>query len=506
MQIPKEASAVAVINTKSLFTKIALDQLGSISVESIFGSSDANRPPVDPNSDEAKWRDLMSDPSQLGVDILADAYLLLGEVKNGKPAYAAAMMHLSDAAKMETYLNGNPPQGLQSETKKGEGFSYRYLEKEHAILSWNDKIAVMLFSMDKKAPLLEDVARIYNLPSNHAIAENASFEDFMKESRDVGLFINVQNWLSGTPAYQLPSSLAQLPIDNMGMQLDFDDGVASIRMKSYLAKQQQQQYEEMLEGVRLTETLQLFDMQEALGFANIRYTEAMIKETVENNPILKMQLAPMLMGAGLSEEEFYGLFKGGLMLACTGVGVMKQEVTAYEMDEEFNMVEKTEVKEVPAPILIIALETDVIRMKKMLNELSKSLMVTADGDGFKVTYPGFEDNGWKISFQDDKCLITNQPNDLSASYNSSSALAVMANASPMSFYLNIDQMVQSFPLEFGHGGAALRESISHIQMIINAQDKGTIGTEFELHLQNTDRNALLSLIDIFKKVKKENYL
>ena len=495
-QIPMDATAVMAVNTSGLFTKIAIDQIGELSVESVFGGEGANRPPADPDSDEARWKNLIENPDQLGVDILEDAYLIAGEQKGEKPAYLAALMVMSDAQQFQTYLNGKPPRPLQGDDREGKGFTYRLLEDGRALIGWNTHFALYLADQTNGGQdLAEEASYILNLAPDRSMTEREAFRNFQERSKDIGLFVNTQG------IKKAPKWMDEL--EALSGFVEFTDGEASVAITHHLSEPLKE--ESFLKQTALQPAFDYVDFSDPVAFANLQYSSRFLANILQEAPSLRKTFANTLEGSSVSMQDLQKLFTGKLFLGCTGVTMLEKEVVEMEMDEEFNMVEKTVIKEVPTPELVIAAEAPENAWNSVMKGLTQQGIMEEEGSlSYKTAFPDMLGNTWHAHLEvlPEHLLVVNTPEKPSPQAEETPMFAEsLLNEYPSAAYVNLPRLVELLPV------AALGKNqevfVQYLDSVEMGMKRGKSDKELEMHfslkLQNQERNALVQLIALSKE-------
>lgn len=496
-QIPMDASAVVVVNTSSIFTKMALDQLGELSAESLFGGQGANRPPTDPNSDEARWRELIDNPEQLGVDLLEDVYLIAGEEKGKAPSYMAALFVLNNREQLEAYLNHKPPRPMSGDNQEGRGFTYRTIDKGEGIIAWNQTLVLYLKDRTNGGlDVVKEAGYILNLPSDKSMMERGPFRDFMKGSRDMGVFIN--------PKPYQDKELWAKGLNAIYAQMKFRDGELQWKMSQYL--EEGEQGFDWLGTVGAEESFSYVDLNEPIAFANLRYSSDAISQYLSSSPILRDMMENTLAGTNFSMNDLQQLFTGRALLACTGVAMLEKEVIEMEMDEEFNMIERAVIKEVPAPEFIIALPSKENNWQAVAQGLVQQGVLKEEGAGvFATSYPDPLGNSWRVHTQtlNGYALVVNTQDTPMPEYDMMAAeSAFLLQNYPSALYVNFGRLVEVLPLTvLGSNKEVVAQTLEVLEVgIKQGSTSSEIQVEGWLKLQNKERNALPQLIELFRGI------
>jgi hypothetical protein len=493
--IPAEASAVASVNTSRLFAKVALDQLGELSADKLFGGFGANRPPLDPNSDEAKWRELIANPSSAGIDVFADVYAFAGPWNGQGPEYAALLLSLSSPASLEDFLRQTPPTPLLGTTQEGENCQYRYLLNElgernpKALMAWNSTVVVFLSAPEAPLkPLHEAAERICGLPADHALMKQSdAFAAFLDKGSDMGAFLQLQQ----LELQSVMPALPQQPAKQAALHLSFNNGEAVLEGVLYLDPEQAQSYQKALAQAPPSEALDAIDLARAIGFSHFRYDPEQAQQ-LARNPLFRLQASAFLQQAGVSDEEAAKLLgQGYLLVACTGMASETREVVTMTLDEEFNTVEKVERQQVMVPQFTAAFQTDLETAKSVLPRLS------SDGNGgYRLSVA---ERQWHLRLDGGLLIASTQPG--TQDFGGQHGDWDWAYDSPAAGFIDIPQALQAAGAHDASPQAALvAASLGRLSAHLSPPAKDRIEARMTLQMADDDRNALVMLLELLRQL------
>ncbi|MFT6961315.1 MAG: hypothetical protein ACJAWV_001029 [Flammeovirgaceae bacterium] len=504
--------AVGVINTSSIAQKVLFDKLGEISItDALQGSQSADSGDEKPvETDDQKWKKILKDPSEIGVDVLADAFVYFSnDYYQGRPAQIVALFKLSDVKELEAILDDNPPSDLKGETESGKGYKFRYNKEKGMAFGWTDKILALCFA-DKSAELnpTEELKKVFTDKKNSSIASNEKMKQLMADAPDVGFYLNMKQldeMIKSSDNSNLNLAMKDNWVSHVTGGMDFDDGEIQLSTTAYAMKGKEEAIAKLTEDVKLGETLNMFYVDNALGFTNLRFDVDNIRNLLMKDEMAKQQLAGFLMGMQMTEDEFFSSMDGSLFIGATGMKTVKKEIITQEMDEEFNTYDVTKVVETSSPQILLALGVDESKMKKMMLGMRKSGIIAEDGEYFRLNAALSMGNDAFASLQDNMLIISTEKETFTNSIDNGGWVNDMAIANPMSMYLNVDEAIDAMGTEqkrqYGPLYENIKSTIADATFTVEGED-GKLKSVFSLKFDDEDSNGLLQLIELIKKSEK----
>jgi hypothetical protein len=508
-KIPETAMAV---NTSSIAQKVLFDKLGEISItDALQGSQSADSGDEKPvETDDQKWKKILKDPSEIGVDVLADAFVYFSnDYYQGRPAQIVALFKLSDVKELEAILDDNPPSDLKGETESGKGYKFRYNKEKGMAFGWTDKILALCFA-DKSAELnpTEELKKVFTDKKNSSIASNEKMKQLMADAPDVGFYLNMKQldeMIKSSDNSNLNLAMKDNWVSHVTGGMDFDDGEIQLSTTAYAMKGKEEAIAKLTEDVKLGETLNMFYVDNALGFTNLRFDVDNIRNLLMKDEMAKQQLAGFLMGMQMTEDEFFSSMDGSLFIGATGMKTVKKEIITQEMDEEFNTYDVTKVVETSSPQILLALGVDESKMKKMMLGMRKSGIIAEDGEYFRLNAALSMGNDAFASLQDNMLIISTEKETFTNSIDNGGWVNDMAIANPMSMYLNVDEAIDAMGTEqkrqYGPLYENIKSTIADATFTVEGED-GKLKSVFSLKFDDEDSNGLLQLIELIKKSEK----
>ncbi|MGB0523358.1 MAG: DUF4836 family protein [Flammeovirgaceae bacterium] len=509
-KVPKEASGVVVVNTTKLGFKLLMDQITLNNFRDLMGESNpgsnSSGDETAPKSDKKKWGEALSDPTALGIDIQQDAYFYVGEeFTNNEPQQIVALLALSDKAAFEEFLENDPPNDVKAPTQQGKGFRYRVKELEGITFGWDKHtLAIVATPPHDQTSGLEELTNIFNRPADRSMKNNSRFADVLAEGADIGIYLNLQGVLEQSNLKGNELFMKEQWVEHINAFLSFDDGEISVQTVQFAKQGKADELKLITQDVQLKQIFDLFNMDESLGFLNFRYHKESIRALVAQDESLQNRLRIFLVGMQLSEDEFFNLFEGNLLLALTGVQIIEKESKSFEMDENFNMQEIIKIEKVPEPSFLAAMTTAPDEMNKLL---AQSNFLTKEDGLYKINPFFTGDRNIYLILKDNLLLATSNPEIFSNSFSNSGPVYDLATQNPISFYLNTDGLIDAIPDDQkGRQKPMLdeiRNYIKGVETIVAPSNGEQLNTDLVLKFKDQDRNGLSQLIEMVNSVRKK---
>lgn len=201
--IPSEALVVSYFDTKSLLSKLPYD---SIMTTQMFQDALADSAMTDMD------RRILKDPSKLGIDLSKDIAFFTDRSKDGD--YNLVMTgYISNDADFGALNKALDP---GSEVSSEKGVKIMVL-KNKAVVGWNNDIFAFVLNVHRPgnhfndggsdgiqppdsnnngtASAKEYITSLFNLPSSGAISKESSFENLIKDSGDIKVWVNIEKMI-----------------------------------------------------------------------------------------------------------------------------------------------------------------------------------------------------------------------------------------------------------------------------------------------------------------------
>ena len=402
-KIPKNAPAVMMVNTSSIAQKLLFDKLSDLVVGDLLDFSSSPDDEEMPDTDDEKWGDLIKNPGAAGIDALADFFIFLdNNYQLDEPQRVNALFRLSDAEELEEYLADNPPSALKGETKKESSFSYRLLPKQKIALGWSKNVLAITFFEDGDqvgTEGLNALKAIFNQNKETSMANSERFNQILEEDPDLGFSMNVAQFqkIAQQEGNRPNAFLKDQWVDHINASIDFNDGEIMLAATQFVKEGKEEDYEELVNDIQLTEMFDYFMADDVPGFINFRFSPTAIRKAISEDESQKRGLNEFLAGMQMTEDEFYDMLQGGVFFTLKGIETIKTEKKTIETeyDDEFNEVTKEVVKVVEEDQyqFLGAISVKDATAKKLMSRMGKSGLISTHSSGKNIL------NTWAYSLK-----------------------------------------------------------------------------------------------------------
>ncbi|MBK7588867.1 MAG: DUF4836 family protein [Bacteroidetes bacterium] len=510
--IPKNALGVFAIDMDKLSKKLIWNVL--------TGSEIFDEMQKDIKNEESKKA--MKDFSNIGIDPATTLYIFYtGNMKDeNHPCLLAGM---KDVSKFESFLSKNYPAITVVDNKE---FKSCLIESKF-ILSWNKEaaIATMInnrFSYETDSTGAEIVVpdmvneekdknylkELFALNSNNAITSNDNFKKLQNDGHDFSLWVNYEELYKQNKDLNTAELKAFIKDDYfrdaaLATGFDFEKGAVDMEMDYYFSKELAAIYKKYSNenmDEKLVNSIPSKDIDLLVAYnLKPKMIEDFLKEFKLDG------LANLgLVAVGTSMETILSAFKGDMVFALTDMKLKTKDTTQnpdiYVSDmPDFNLTYAMNVNQLSS-------------LQSLLDKgVSQSLLVK-NGNTYSMPY---SDEG-ALMFDKDKLVFSNQKTTAQAFMenkgNAKEGLPadVWKNIvnNPITMYANIKKMMSVIPMEATSEIekqllADLQSMFTYAQ-IYGGKMKGNANhLEGNLYFSNKEENAMIQLINLGIKMKKE---
>ncbi len=238
--IPKDATAVVVVNPKSLEDKM---KTGNLSLDSFVNKFNEK----EDTANQAKAKKLWDDFKASGVSLDDNLFLFVvqkGNMQKGQSTAVSVLATIKDEAKFEAYVKKQQEQLKDNGIQKESNFSY-LVSSYNSSVAWNKEVVIVtMYNKDSKMSFdslgnyqtpdetvtkkeqKAEVARYFSLKADETVGSIALFNDLFKEKADGYLFTTSSGTLAALSAMPLNlPKLQELLKDNYSTAtFNFEDG------------------------------------------------------------------------------------------------------------------------------------------------------------------------------------------------------------------------------------------------------------------------------------------
>lgn len=325
--IPKDASAVVVVNPKSLEDKL---KSGNLTLDSFI-----NRIERTGDTMNAKDKKMFNDFKNSGVSFEDNIYFFMtqkGKLMENTTNTYTVLGILKDEAKFEKYVKENEAM-KEVKIEKENNFSYAATDKD-AALAWNKEVVMFTYyqkyekttydslgnykmpnNTQNKQDLKEQVKKYFNLPETERITTVSYFNDMFKEKADMYMF----GTSAGTLAYlsSMPLNIPKLNDllkDNYAITYaNFEDGKV-VAKSSYFTNPLMSNILKKYAGPTInTAVLEKYPSQNMNGFMQFAFNPEILNAVVKELEVSGM-IDQALAQQGLTTSDVLKALKGEINL------------------------------------------------------------------------------------------------------------------------------------------------------------------------------------------------
>ncbi|MFT4155397.1 DUF4836 family protein [Parafilimonas sp.] len=209
LYVPKDASAVFVIDAKSMADKIASSDITLDSLASLMHSG---------NDNMLKWNDIENS----GVDISKPLYVFTKEaasIQRGNIESSALIAEVNDENKMEAFFKARKPGSAISSIS-----GYKYLKLQAGVIAgWTNKVLIVSCIQGddvQDAVLQSQLTALFNQKESESIASTGAFKQPFTKPSDIHFYISTAGKLNEAAVVGMPK-IAEL------LQNSYTDGVVN---------------------------------------------------------------------------------------------------------------------------------------------------------------------------------------------------------------------------------------------------------------------------------------
>ena len=518
--IPKNATIVAVFNGKTLSKKSGIENFASTNAykkikENLTGDELANFTILDP---------IFNNSKESGIDFNSD-YIFYSYKKEASN-YMVFTFSLLDKSKFaEMVEKVNKTNGNKLKIESDGDYSYFKLEDQNSpILIWDkSKLLFIIASnkeMTKEAYLAEGKILLEQKPKM-SINENKNFSKFLKDQKDISLWIDYAAFMDNLPPMQKMIVQNKVPYDMTGTVMkvfaDFQNGKLVFDFKVDMSKELESFFgkNKIMKDKFNTDLISVLpiksyaNLSTAIDFmALYQMVSSAMNQNQQDMQQLDTQVESM---TGMTLKEALNEFSGELTFNIHGIGLEDVEVTdymAYEMAKSKGDI-KNYTKKVKSPILYYTIGA-TLNSDKFINVVIKNLegMAKKTGDFYSLNAGSmtgyFGLYGTKFIYTNDKILIEKIANKKTDDNNlkNSNIGKTLESASSYAFIdLNLDnyppEVVQYFKSQIGDDLSDVLIKSLGIYNKLEFISKSSKESQIVLWLKDNKTNSLEVLINSF---------
>lgn len=362
LPVPTDAAIVMHINTKSLTSKLTMEDLRNTNWYKMQGSPG-----------EQVFRDLMQNPDTTGIDLKEDMAFFVRRLKNNQ-GYFAFTGRIKNAATFEAFNKKAAGNSATAVTKDGEVSSMSV--NERALVSWKgDKFVYVIdaatpsFDPNRLAfpgsgtdsVSLDDTSSVYfgdttsyeatlpppgdlkgyarnlfNLKGDSLLIEDSRYADLLKQDGDMHLWSNAEHTL-GSDA---PGFLSMLKLEKYlkgsvtASTLSFENGKMVMRAKVYSNKEMTELFKKYESNDLNAGLIGRIPSDNVAAVIAMNYKPEGLKAFLQLGGLDGM-VNGFLGEAGITLDDFVAANKGDLLVAVTDPRVEQYTIDMGDGSEKF---------------------------------------------------------------------------------------------------------------------------------------------------------------------------
>jgi len=466
--IANDCAMVAKVDPVNLSKKIVLDKLGDFNIADFFDFS-----PKDTSVKKGELSTIIDDPSGVGIDLLDDIYIFK------KDKLVGFIASLKDEGDFSDHLQKSLKKEILSYQE------YRYTKVDSFIISWNREHCIFLIKEDLSSINNTDLENILKLKREESIFQQNNFLQAEDESSDIFLWFSIPKLLQDHPLSSLTDGI--LNKDYSSAYISFDDGKIIVKAKDFLSPVTAQllanprseinpHFNSIKSGNSIAMAAIHLDMKKGLEFVQSYSSKKHFEK------------------AGLSERDLDETFTGELLINFSDLTELKKVYSSYTYDEDFNKIEVSDTIKIIQPIYSVFIGVlDSVKSEKILNGLYSKRLIDKQVDHYTFTLSDFPVNFYNTK---EGVIISNQNNPQEKETSLETEIdkdlfshSFMVYGNPSKFFPLIkEQHRTNIPLD----------EVQKAIVKISKGENNSYILNSEIYLNNTDKNSLLTLIDLFK--------
>jgi hypothetical protein len=512
--IPKNASVVIGINTKSLYSKLEKNQDLLAGIFRSHTGSDTSG-----NTGRQEWEDLKNS----GLDLQEKFYVSVIRKGGGMGADASNLIAgvgaVKDASKLEAYISKKHP---TSEVKKEKDYSYVSVDGDNMI-AWDNELAVFITSQQTYAGGMEydsvthtfnlkrpgnnsndlknEIDTYFTLKEDNSVAGIPEFRDLMQEKGDASLWVNSGASLESFPV-TLPNARELLANSYTAATLNFEDGKIDIKSKSYYSKQLRDILKKYTGPVANVDLIEHYPSNNINGFLVFAFNPQVISAVVRYLEVggVVDNFLTKTMGTNYTLQEALKAIKGDIAVMFSDFQIGSPKAMSETIEgRSFQTVTYNS-----GNLLINVPVGDKVEMRKLMDNLAKNGIVTKANNEYKLTQQ-VRGLGFKLSVDDNNLLMATD-SLLIAKYKSRAGKLKIGNdvmndfkGKSAVFYLDVENIlngVAGHPADTSNQKilTAAKETFKDVKAYTNNFNGKYVEGHCEIRFKNDKENSLTSLL------------
>jgi hypothetical protein len=496
--VPADAAMVMHIDGKSLSSKFAWDDFKKGEFYRVISAQEEL---------DSMARQILDNPENSGIDIKSDVFFF--SKRHGTGGFYAFVLPLKDEKAFAAMIKDL----MKEEAPVKEG-GLNIIKRGSNVLTWNSSRAVAVMDnpgMGKMSPLsknyggtqfeadslLKFAKEIYDMKESNSIANNDKFNNLLKETGDLHIWMNTEEAYRDVFAALPLSNASDLFKGSVGtFTVNFDNGKITADAKSYMNEKMRAIYEKNKMQNISEDMLKKIPSQNVSAVFAMNYPPAALKDIltmIGADGMANMFLSDM----GYTLDDFLKALKGDLVIAVSDAGVPAPPTVSPEAPDAYYQSKPT------AKVLVATSVKDQASFEKVLAMVHETMGKSgASAEALNKVFPHQVKDGWFIG-STDSALVNSF-----GKTNIDHPFIRRISGHPIGGYINLQGLINGFKPMIGRdymGGAVMDESISMWQDIIfygGEIKDGVMTGHAEINLVDKTTSSLKQLNDYFGRIAK----
>lgn len=320
--VPKESAFVAMVNPKSLWSKIDYPRLKKIKAYDEFKKM------LEKDDDLQIFNEIIEKPEECGVGLLSNMYMF-GTMKNDDIENGGMVMEIKSAEDFEKLVRKIETEGG---IEKDETYKHVVIDNE-VILGWNKEAAVLLFNEDEDA-LEKSLDNVMVQQKDESILSEPKFDAFRKNAADAGIWVNYGEIIKMVGSDEVMDLAKDMGLEDAAMDvtLNFDNNKVVLKSEiAYSEENKDNQLNLFNEKGISEEHLKTVSDDNVFGIISASFNMKNLFEAMNKNKDMRQGLVDMRESMGLSKDDLMNLFTGEISLSITDLASLFES-----QDEQMN--------------------------------------------------------------------------------------------------------------------------------------------------------------------------
>jgi hypothetical protein len=520
--IPKDATAVVVVNPKSLEDKM---KTGNLSLDSFVNKFTEK----EDTANQAKAKKLWDDFKASGVSLDDNLFLFVvqkGNMQKGQSTAVSVLATIKDEAKFEAYVKKQQEQLKDNGIQKESNFSY-LVSSYNSSVAWNKEVVIVtMYNKDSKMSFdslgnyqtpdetvtkkeqKAEVARYFSLKADETVGSIALFNDLFKEKADGYLFTTSSGTLAALSAMPLNlPKLQELLKDNYSTAtFNFEDGkivAKSVMHTNPMLSSLLKKYAGPTVNIA---ALEKFPSQNINGAMLVSFNPELFNGLLKELEVGGI-VDGFLSGQGLTSADIFKALKGEINVIVSDFTIASKEVTYPGYDGK----PFTSTQTLPTAKLIFSASIgNKIAFDKIMEKAVQTGFVEKTSTGYRSGAAMAATNLFLMA--DDKNLIIASDSATYAAYTSGTGKATIdadvlskLKGKSTATFVDIASLLTGAiaGVKDETGIKVMTATKNTFKNAIVTSDNfsgSSLSSYFEVNMSNTKQNSLVSTLNLISEI------